>query len=141
MKFILAAACAAYALLGVHSCAQAAQSDDIAVHHYPDGRTLGLSSQECIAPGYMWWHLESRDGRTMHTGCWTLATRHRYMILDGHGGSVLLPISDFAPNPDFELGPPHATQSDYDRLNSLCRGGHGDDPKTLEACKERDAIK
>jgi hypothetical protein len=45
--------------------------------------------------------MESAEGKTLHTGCWTLASHRRVMITDGKGGATYLPIARFSGNPAF----------------------------------------
>jgi hypothetical protein len=102
MKFILSAAIACGALLGMHSCAQAqVQSNDIAFARKADGAILALSMQPCPFSGFYWWHMETPEGRTIRTGCWTFATHRRIMLTDGKGGAEYLPSSRFSTNPGY----------------------------------------
>lgn len=52
--------------------------------------------------------------------------------------------ASLASDPDLSLyrGATHirAAQAKWEDLNELCRGGSGDDPKTLKACDEREQI-
>lgn len=133
--FITACLTAMMLFLTLNSCAVHAQvqRDDIAFARNPDGRILALSSQPCAIAGFYYWHVEEKNGTTSHTGCWTPATHRRIMLMD-HGEAVYFPLSRFSTNPHFELGTPHANDDD-----ATCRGGSGDDPKTWEACRRRDA--
>ena len=87
----------------LHSCIVHAQvqTDDVAFARNDKGNVLALSSQSCPMAGFYWWHMESAEGKTLHTGCWTLASHRRVMITDGKGGATYLPIARFSGNPAF----------------------------------------
>jgi hypothetical protein len=137
MKFILSIIAASFAMMACHSCAQAqqVQSDDVAFARDDNGRVLALSAQACPIAGFYYWHIESDKGKTLATGCYTIATHQRIMVTDGKGEAIYFPFSRFSGNPAFELGTPHAVDDD----NVRCRGGSGDDPETWAACRRRDA--
>ena len=103
MKFLIASHVAALALLCLHSCTVHAQvqSDDIAFARKADGSLLALNAQPCPFAGFYWWHIESPEGKTLRTGCWTFATHRRIMIADGKGGAEYLPSSRFSTNPAY----------------------------------------
>lgn len=96
MKRILAA-------LLVIACgaAHAQQSDDISFARNAKGEVLALSMQKCFNTGFWWWHLEAPDGKTIQTGCWSIATHNRVMLTDGRGNVEYLPMSRFSTNPNF----------------------------------------
>ena len=54
--------------------------------------------------------------------------------------AVLLALLLLQAHPALAAPKPNGLIADWTRLNSLCRGGSGDDPATMKACGERDAL-
>ena len=56
--------------------------------------------------------------------------------------AALLAVASYGALADYSSALPaaNALMLRWDRLNEACRGGHGDDPATLTACKNREAI-
>lgn len=96
MRHTLAMLVAAGALMTAHSCVQA---QDIAAVRDNKGNTMYLTSDPTPQAGFLWYHIESPQGRHVSTGWWTPAARGRIMITDGHGGSGYIPVSSFSPVP------------------------------------------
>jgi hypothetical protein len=93
MRHALAMLIAAGSLMTAHPCVQA---QDIAAVRDNKGNTVYLTSDSTPQAGFLWYHVESPQGRRLATGWWTPATRGRVMMTNGHGGAVYVPISRFS---------------------------------------------
>jgi hypothetical protein len=83
------------AALLIAGAAQAQQFDDIGAIKLDRGMTLYLNAQPCVNVGFMWWHIESAQGKTIRTGCWTPSGDHRaVLITDGKGNMWKVPLKE-----------------------------------------------
>lgn len=110
-----------------------------------DGQLI-LEQAKCPTGGQQATFIESRSNGGGAYGCWELKSGYvyvRWTQMIGPTGSILNTDKQMRYLAPASLSGPTGKDKDLidraERLNGRCRGGSGDDPKTWQACDQREA--
>lgn len=125
-----------------------------AINHYIETPTesIVLQDSKCKTGGFEATLIEKRPNGLVGYGCWELRegqVQVRWTTSIGPTGSVLptnfvakypTPKSLFTESSVQRPGPDKGLVDRLDALKEQCRGGRGDMPATVQACKRRDDL-